>query len=198
MGGFSGHSQRRRYIGPLVTIDRTEVDDRRAAQQAHRPNVRAPMLGDPAVRCDDGVSSGALVVGDGFGYRVSADGGEGRVAGPVEVRGAEAWAESPAAAACPGGIVGSGLSAEQAAGLGGQPFPGGQHVDGGVAEAQSAEVDDCGQPAVADQQVQRGEVGVGPRPGRRPIPVRPEPSPTRRSPGLGPACCVRRSSRLAM
>jgi hypothetical protein len=66
------------------------VDDRRAAQQAHQANVRAPMLGDPAVRCDDGVSSGALVVGNGFGYRVSADGGEGRVAVSVEVRGTEA------------------------------------------------------------------------------------------------------------
>jgi hypothetical protein len=59
------------------------VDDRRAAQQAHQANVRAPMLGDPAVRCDDG-----------------------------------------------------------------------------VADVQSAEVDDCGQPAVADQLVQRGEAGV--------------------------------------
>ena len=147
-------------MAQLVAIDRTEMEDRRAAQQAHRTNVRAPMLGDPAVRCDDGASSGALVVGNGFGYRVWADGGEGRVAVSVEVRGAEAWAESPAAAACPGGVVGSGLSAEQALGLGCQSFPGGQHIDGGVAEAQSAEVDDCGQPAVADQQVQRGEVGV--------------------------------------
>jgi hypothetical protein len=33
---------------PLVAIERTEVDDRRAAQQAHRANVRASMLGDPA------------------------------------------------------------------------------------------------------------------------------------------------------
>ncbi len=33
---------------PLVAIDRTEVDDRRAAQQAHRANVRASVLGDPA------------------------------------------------------------------------------------------------------------------------------------------------------
>lgn len=48
-------------------------------------------------------SSGALVVGNGFGYRMSADGGERRVAVSVRVRGAEAQGESPAATACPGG-----------------------------------------------------------------------------------------------
>ena len=54
------------------------------------PTSVRPCSATRPVRCDDGVSSGALVVGNGFGYRVSADGGDGRVAVSVEVRGAEA------------------------------------------------------------------------------------------------------------
>jgi hypothetical protein len=60
----------------------------------------------------------ALVIGEGFGYRVPADGGQGRVGDPVKMRGAKAQAKSPPAPARPGGIVGGSLSAEQVTGSG--------------------------------------------------------------------------------
>src|SRR5689334_23715348 len=79
------------------------------------------------------VSGEVLVVGEGFGYRVTADGGQDWVGVPVAVDGAESQAQGPAAPAGPGRVIGLDLRAEPAAGGGGQPGPGGQQVDGRIA-----------------------------------------------------------------
>src|SRR5579864_3010122 len=147
---------------PASTVSRDPVNDHGSSARAI--SVEPLRLTQPRARA----ASGALVVGNDLGYRTPAVGRQDRVGDPVKVRGAEPEGQTPATPACPGGVVGLNLGAEQVAGLRREPGPGRQHVDRGVADAQPAEVDDGCQPAVAGQQIQGREVGVYPARRTRP------------------------------
>ncbi|WP_230203294.1 hypothetical protein [Parafrankia discariae] len=81
-------------------------------------------------------------VGEGLVDGAPGDAGEGGVAVLVVGQGDESEGQRPAAASCPGRVIGSDRVSERFAVFGGQQGPGGHRVAGRISHAQAAEVDD--------------------------------------------------------